>query len=33
MLNRKVTHLLPQPNFSGVANLWTICEDGVQGTE
>jgi hypothetical protein len=33
MLNRKVTYLLPQPHFVGVVNLWTICEDGIQGTE
>ena len=33
MLNRKVTHLVPKPNFNEVVGLWTICEDPIQGTE
>jgi hypothetical protein len=33
MLNRKMTHLVPQPNLGGVVNLWTICEEGIQGNE
>jgi len=33
MLNRKVTHLAPQPNFSGSVVLWAICEDLIQGIE
>ena len=33
MLNRKVAHLVPQPNFNGVVSLWQICEDGIQGIE
>jgi len=33
MLNRKVAHLLPQPNLLGSVGLWMICEDWIQGTE
>jgi len=33
MLNRKVAHIVPQPNFSGVEILWLICEDAIQGIE
>ena len=33
MLNRKVTRLVPQPNFLGSVVLWQICEDPIQGTE
>ena len=33
MLNRKVTHLVPQPNLNGSVILWSICEEGIQGNE
>jgi len=33
MLNRKVTYLVPQPNFEGSAVLWAICEDPYRGSE
>jgi hypothetical protein len=33
MLNRKVTPLVPQPNLNGGADLWAICEEGIQGNE
>ena len=33
MLNRTVTHLVPQPNFVGVGSLWSICEEEIQGNE
>jgi hypothetical protein len=33
MLNRKVTHLIPQPNLNGGASLWAICEDIPRGSE
>ena len=33
MLNRKVAHLIPQPNFNEVVVLWQICEDKIQGIE
>jgi hypothetical protein len=34
MLNRKLTHLIPQPNLGGSVNLWLIeCEDLPRGSE
>jgi hypothetical protein len=37
MLNRKITHLVPQPNLNGGASLWAICEgnigDGIGDSE
>jgi len=33
MLNRKVAHLVPQPNLNGSVVLWSIFEQGIQGTE
>jgi len=33
MLNRKMTHLVPQPNLGGSVELWTICEDSIRGSE
>jgi len=33
MLNRKITHLVPQPNLDGGASLWAICEETIRGNE